>query len=398
MLSRLLLLCGVIFLGGCSYLDSLIGEEEEIIDPPAVLTDFQPTITLEKVWSKNTGEGTDEQYLLLAPVIAADKIYIASNDLKVMALNTENGKNIWSKKLDVAKSGFFSGGDPVFLTGGPGVGSNMVFAGTSKGDVTAFNAETGETIWSAKVTSEVLSPPQTADDGTVIVRSLDGRITALSGTNGRRLWSFDQSVPALTLRGTSTPAIDGTTVVAGFDGGRLVALDIPTGRVLWEAPIATPTGRDDLAKMVDIDAAPVIRDGIVYVSTFQGQLAALTLNTGRMLWNREMSSFAGFNIDGDNIYLTDSKSVVWALDRLNGTPVWKQEGLLNRQMTAPAIVGNYLVVGDFEGYLHWLDKTTGALAAREQISDERIIAAPVSSGNVVYAFSTDGSLVALTYQ
>jgi len=188
-------------------------------------------------------------------------------------------------------------------------------------------------------------------------------------------------------------------VLAGFDGGHLVALETSSGRVLWDTSITTATGRSELDKMIDIDTAPVVVEGIVYVVTFQGQLAALTLNTGRMLWNKDMSSFAGFTIDGNNLYITDSKSVIWALDRLNGSAIWKQEGLLNRQVTGPASVGNYIVAGDFEGYLHWMDKTTGAFSARQKLSGDRIIAAPVASAeNVVYAFSTNGSLAALTYQ
>lgn len=398
MILRILILIGAFSLGGCTYLNSLMGEEEEIVNPPAVLTDFQPSIDVKRAWNRNTGKGTDDQYLLLAPVIANQKVYVASTDLKLNAYDAISGKTLWSNKLDLGDSGFWSSGDKIHLTGGPGYGADMLFVGSNKGDVIAFNAETGEQLWVSRISSEILSPPQIADDGTVIVRSLDGRIFALNGTNGRRLWSFEQTVPALTLRGTSMPAIDGGMVIGGFDGGRLVALEINTGRVMWEASIAIPTGRSELDKMVDIDAAPIVLDGIVYVTTFQGQMAALTSNTGRMLWNRDMSSFAGFTIDADNIYITDSTSTVWALDRLNGTPIWKQEGLLHRQVTGPATIGNYIVVGDFEGYLHWLDKTTGAFSSRQKISGDRIIAAPVSAENMVYTFSTNGNLAALTYQ
>jgi len=398
MMMRILVLFSVTWLGGCTYLNSLMGEEEEIINPPAELVDFQPSINVTRVWNRNTGKGTDDQYLLLAPVVADQKVYVASTDLKMIAYDASNGRNLWTHNLSLGKKGFWSGGDNVHLTGGPGYGANMIFAGSNKGDVIAFNAETGDELWTAKVSSEILSPPQIAADGTVIVRTLDGRIFALNGTNGRRLWSYDQTVPALTLRGTSTPVIDGGMVISGFDGGRLVALEVSTGRVMWEASISIATGRSELDKMVDIDAAPVVLDGIVYVTTFQGQLSALTANTGRMLWSRDMSSFAGFTIDADNIYITDSTSTVWALDRLSGTPIWKQEGLLHRQVTAPASIGNYIVAGDFEGYLHWMDKITGAFSARQKISGDRIIAAPVSVDNIVYTFSTNGNLAALTYQ
>ena len=392
---RILVLFSIVCLNGCG---SWIGGEDEIIDPPAVLTEFEPSIEVTRVWDKNTGSGTDDQYLMLAPVIANQRVFIADTDMKLMAYDSVNGKNIWSRSISLGKSGFWSNTDEVHLTGGPGYGANMVFAGSNKGDVIAVNAETGEELWTAKVSSEILSVPQIAENGTVLVRTLDGRIFAIDGTNGKRLWSYDQTVPALTLRGTSTPAIEGDMVICGFENGRLIALEISTGRVMWEANITTSTGKNDLEKMVDIDATPAIVEGIVYVTTFQGQMAALSLTAGKILWNRDMSSFAGFTIDGNNIYITDSKSVIWALDRLNGTPIWKQEGLLNRQVTGPASIGNYIVAGDFEGYLHWMDKTTGSLSARQKISGDRIIAAPVSADNVIYTFSTNGNLAALTYQ
>ena len=396
MILRILLLSAIVCLAGCG---SWIGEDEEIIDPPALLVDFPQSIKINRLWSRNTGSGTDDQYLLLAPIVSGQTIYIADTDLKVMALDTAKGKVLWKHKIKLGDTGFWSGGDEVHLTGGPGFGNNLVFVGSSKGDVIAMDAKTGDEIWTSKLSSEILSAPIIAEDGTVIVRTLDGKIYALNGTNGKRLWSYDQTVPSLTLRGTSAPTIEGNIVLAGFDGGHLVALETSSGRVMWDTSITTATGRSELDKMIDIDSAPVVVDGIVYVVTFQGQLAALTLNTGRMLWNKDMSSFAGFTIDGNNLYITDSKSVIWALDRLNGSPIWKQEGLLNRQVTGPASVGNYIVAGDFEGYLHWMDKTTGAFSARQKLSGDRIIAAPVASTeNVVYSFSTNGSLAALTYQ
>ncbi|NNE39109.1 MAG: outer membrane protein assembly factor BamB [Gammaproteobacteria bacterium] len=293
--------------------------------------------------------------------------------------------------------GFFSKADKVSITGGPGYSGEMVFIGTNNGDVIALDPETGDEIWTSKVSSEILTPPIKSGN-IVIVRTLDGRIFGLNSASGRRLWTYEKTVPALTLRGTSTPAIDGDVIIIGFDSGSLAALDINTGRLLWETGISAARGRSELERMVDIDASPIISGGIVYVVTFQGQLAALTRDTGRILWNRDTSSYSGFSIEGDYLYITDDSSIIWAFDRFNGGSVWKMDALLNREVTAPSPVGNYLVVGDFEGYLHWLDKNTGAFVARQQISNERIIAPAVIAGDTVYAFSTDGELAALTYE
>jgi outer membrane protein assembly factor BamB len=393
---RITILLALFFLTGCETLNSLMGEEAEDFDPPAELTEFEESLKVTELWARNTGKGTDEQYLLLQPVVASDRIFIADTDRKVLALNIENGRTIWSYTLEMG-GGFFSKADKVYITGGPGYSGEMVFIGTNNGDVIALDPQTGEELWKSKVSSEILAPPIKSGD-IVIVRTLDGRIFGLNATSGRRLWTYEKTVPALTLRGTSTPAIDDDVIIIGFDSGSLAALDITTGRLLWETGISSARGRSELERMVDIDASPVISGGIVYVVTFQGQLAALTRDTGRILWNRDTSSYSGFSIDGDYLYITDDHSVIWAFDRFNGGSIWKMEGLLNRDVTAPSPVGSYLVVGDFNGYLHWLDKTTGTFVARQKISSDRIIAPPVTAGNVVYAFASDGELAALTFE
>jgi outer membrane protein assembly factor BamB len=396
MIFRILIVLIFIPLSGCTYLNSLMGEDEEIFDPPAELTEFESSVEVSELWDRNTGKGTDNQYLMLQPAIADDKIFIADTNRKLIAMNASNGRIEWTYTLTLG-GGFFSKSDKVFITGGPGLGENSVLIGTSKGDVISLDPESGEEQWRSKVSSEILSAPQ-KDRNIVIIRTLDGRLFGLNGNNGRRIWTYDKSVPTLSLRGTSTPVIDQGVIINGFDGGGLIALDLSSGSLIWESSIATPRGRSDLERLVDIDSTPVISGPMVYSATYQGQLAALALDTGRILWNRDISSHAGFSVDEDYLYITDDKSNIWAYDRFNGGSAWKQDILLNRQLTAPAVIGNYLVVGDFEGYLHWMDKVTGALVARQRISKDRIIVAPVISGDTVYAFSTNGQLAALSYK
>lgn len=387
-------LAALLVLPGCG---SLVGEKEEVVDPPAELVEFQQSLEIDRLWDRNTGGGTNKQYLTLSPVVSGERVFIADTNRKLLSLDAGTGRNLWSYQLRFGDRGWFNDDDQVYITGGPGYGEQTLLIGTSKGDVVAIDAETGKERWVAKVTSEILSPPQIANN-VVVVRTLDGRVYGLDAASGRRLWSYDRTVPALTLRGNSAPVIEGGVVIVGFDGGHLVALELTSGRQIWEASISQPRGRSELDRMVDIDATPVVLGGIVYVVTYQGQLAALAMDNGRMLWNRQLSSHAGFTVDDDNIYITDDHSIIWAIDRLNGSSVWKQDGLANRQVTAPASIGNYLVVGDFEGYLHWLNKTTGAFSARQKIAGDRIIAAPVSNSGAVYAYSTNGRLAALSYE
>jgi outer membrane protein assembly factor BamB len=358
---------------------------EDNAAPPTPLGEIQQRFGITKLWEKDVGDGSDKQYLKLVPVYAEDRIFVADSEGKVEAIDARSGHVLWKADTDTR------------ITGGPGVGENLVIVGTGKAEVIAIAADTGKILWHSKVSSEVLSPPQPAGN-IIVVRTIDGKIFGLDSQEGKRLWTYEQSVPALTLRGTSSPVIAGNYLIAGFDEGRLAAIELQTGKLAWDTRIVIGSGRTELERMTDIDAEPVIVDDVIYVATFQGRIAAITLETGRILWNREISSYAGLCADDKTIYVTDDDSVIWALDRVTGNSQWKQDKLKSRALTAPAVSGDMLVVGDMEGYLHWIDKATGEIAARRQVTKNRIIAAPISAAATVYAYDTDGTLAAYTTQ
>ncbi len=370
-------------------------------EPPNPLYEFRPLINVIELWKKNNGVGTDEQYLKLAPVVVDQRLYVVDSAGSIGAMDATNGKRLWQEKMDASESidgesGWFRGED-IHITGGPGYGENTLLVGSLEGEVVSLSAENGSELWRTRVSSEVLSAPQ-RDADIVIVRTIDGKVFGLDADDGRRLWIYDRTVPPLTLRGTSTPAIDSGVVVAGFDGGKMAALDVRTGKLLWEASIAAARGRSELERMVDIDAQPTIVDGTVYIATFQGHMAAVQLESGRILWSNDLSSYAGFSADDQNIYVTDEDSHVWALDRFSGSVLWELEDLHARAVTAPGSVGDQVVVGDFEGYLHWISKNTGEFTARTRLCKEPVIAKPIVVGNIIYAYCSDGRLAAYTYR
>ena len=384
--------------------DTLYGwvqNDDDNADPPAPLVEFRQGINVIQIWSRKTGIGTDEQYLTLAPIVANQRLFIADINGDIKSLDATNGQVRWSKKLFgniASKFSFWKETDSEHITGGPGYGENTILVGTSEGNIFAFSSESGEEIWRTKVSSEILSTPQ-KQNNVVIARTLDGKVVALEGDNGRRLWIDDsRSVPTLTLRGTSTPVIFQGLVIAGFDGGRLAAMDLQTGRLLWEIRITTPAGSTELEQIVDLDSTPVVINGFIYVASYQGSIASVRLETGQIQWSRDISSYAGFSVDDDNIYVTDEESNIWALDRFSGNSVWKLEKLHARGVTAPELIGDYLVVGDVEGYLHWIDKRNGDFVARTRLSDERIISKPIAVGKFLYAYCSNGELAAYTYR
>lgn len=373
----------MLLLQGCGTLRNYFGGEDNS-EPPAPLVEFEQTANIVERWSSGVG-GTDEQYLKLTPAITENQIYTVARDGDVEALALDSGRSLWSHDTD----------EP--LSSAAGVGAGMVFVGSSNGRVMALDQATGEPRWKQRVSSEVLAAPQAANN-IVVVRTVNGKLTGLDAESGEQLWIYDRGVPSLTLRGTSSPIIAEGYAVAGFDAGRIVAVELSSGKTVWETRIAVGSGRSELERMVDIDSDPIIQNGIIYVATYQGRLAALSLQTGERVWTREIPSYAGLTVDKENVYVTDDRGHIWAVGQASAKSVWKQEALQARATSAPAVVGPYVVVGGVEGYLHWMDRASGEFVARTRLDESPIIAAPVTIGDTVYFYSTAGTLAAYTYK
>jgi outer membrane protein assembly factor BamB len=373
----------LVLLSGCSAIKEITGGGEDNTIPPTPLVEFETLVEIIQLWSKDTGKGSTKQYLKLTPSHIQGKVFVADVRGNLTAIDATSGNVLWKNDADMN------------ITGGPGSSEILTMIGSDNGDVLAYASESGEFLWQAKVSSEVLAAPQEAY-GVVVARTIDGKIFGLDANDGRRLWIYDRTVPALTLRGTSNPVITGDVVIAGFDGGRISAIELHTGKLIWETSVSLASGRSQLERMVDIDSDPVILGNDIYVATFQGRLASVALEDGRITWARDISSYAGLTADERNIYITDDQSYVWALERSTGNSVWKQENLFARRVTAPATIGDLVVVGDLEGYLHWMDKSNGQFVARTRVSKDPVLAPPVAFEDIVYAYSSDGTLSAYT--
>ena len=249
---------------GCGVMKEMFASDDDNSIPPSPLTDIVSTADLNQAWTENIGKGTDELFIKLTPVVMGEHVFIADTRGEIVALFAETGKKVWENDSDLP------------ITGGPGADENLVLVGTSEGDVLGLISESGEEAWRTKVSSEILSPPRESD-GVVVVRTIDGKIFAIDATTGDRLWVYDRTVPNLTLRGTSTPVIANGLVIAGFDGGRLTALELKTGKLIWEAKVAIPRGRSQLERMVDIDSQPLILDDTIYVTHLSGQCLSIII-------------------------------------------------------------------------------------------------------------------------
>jgi outer membrane protein assembly factor BamB len=369
-----LVACGSVFKRGG-------GTDKE--PPPEPLPKIDMSVTLDRDWSFDIGTSLDEGGQHLTPAIDGEQVYIADPEGHISAAGLSDGKRRWSTKLDAV------------ISGGVGAGHGLVLVGTSKGVVHALDARDGKQLWNSRVSSEVLTPPVTANR-VVVARAGDGRIYGLSAVNGASQWSFRRSVPSLSLRGAGTPSLYKQVVVLGFASGKIVAAEVETGRIIWDVNVTQPRGRNEVERLVDIDARPVLAGSVIYVAAYQGRVTALALGSRRILWARDVSTYNDLSVDEANIYVTDEQDTVFALDRLTGTTVWTQESLKRRRLSPPTAKGSYVFVGDKEGYLHVLRKSDGQLVGRSRLKDGAVIGAPISQGSQLLVLTQGGTLTSLT--
>ncbi len=375
-LRRFGLLLAAAFAAGCSG-----GKDNSA--PPAPLQDIQPSLEVHELWSTKVGGGSERLRLGLKPSSDGREVFAAGHDGRVEALDAKTGKRLWRLETKLP------------FSAGPAYADGMLAVGTSDGDLVALDAKTGTQRWRRSVGAEILAPPA-VDSGVVVLRTVDGRLRAYNADDGKDLWSAEQTMPSLILRGATAPKIANGVVVAGFDNGHLAAYRLQTGETLWDLALATPTGRNELARLVDISAGLEIVGNDVFAVGYQGRAVAVDLTTGLVLWQQDMSSFAGLDVDANNVYVTDAVGNVVALSRQAGAPVWRQEALKNRDVTAPTRFGNAVVVGDLEGYLHWLGVDDGHFVARTRAAHARITAAPIIVGDSIVVQAEDGSVAAYT--
>jgi len=384
MMGRLSVIGTVLILSGCSIFGGG-DDDEEAIDPPVELTEFQPKLRISELWKAKVGPGTENLLLGLKPATDGARVYAGDHEGSVIAVDIADGKDLW--RVDTG----------LRLSGGPSVGQGLIVLGTSDGEVLALDARDGSERWRVPVSGEVLAAPAISQ-GYVLVRSVDGRLRALDASTGDERWNIEQPVPRLTLRGNSAPVVADELVVAGFDNGRIAAYELGDGDVRWENVVAAPSGRTEIERLADVDADVHVIDQDVYVSSFNGRTANLALESGQILWSQDLPSFRGLSADWIAIYVTDDTSHVVALSRASGAILWTQEELHMRALTVPVPYQSTVVVADFEGYLHWLDAATGEMAGRVRADDTAIIAPPVAAGEILVVLTESGRLAAYRAQ
>lgn len=361
------------------------GDDEKKALEPLELTDIVTKVAIKRLWNVKVGDKSEFLRVALQPVGDGNRIYAASRDGNVVALHPETGKEFWRTKLDIE------------LSAGPGVGENLVVVGAADGMLIALDAASGTERWRANITGETLARPLIKDD-VVVAITIDNRLRAVSAFDGSQRWIVEQTTPLLTMRGSASPVIVGTSVIAGFDNGRLLAVNLSSGEIVWEQLLSPPTGRSDLERLSDIDGQIGVVGQDVYASGYQGNVAALASESGQVLWSREVSSFEGVSADWNNLYTSTAEGEVVALTRRSGEESWRQSSLLRREPTLPIPFNTTVVVGDLEGYLHFFSNFDGDAVARVRLGSSAISADPVVVADRLYVQSDSGSVAAFAVQ
>jgi outer membrane protein assembly factor BamB len=372
----------VMSLSACSTMKGWFEFDDED-DPkqPAELIDIEDTVEIDKLWSQGVGDGQGEGFYKIQPVISGSTIYVAASDGSLEAFDKRSGKSLWDVELEFP------------LSGGVGVYADALLLGSSDGFVIKVDANSGEVLWSTPLSGEVMSVPQ-SNGAMVVVHSLDGKLQGLDFATGEVVWTYDSTVPALTLRGSGSPLVSGDTAYVGFANGRVLAFDIATGSISWEARIAIPQGRSEIERVVDIDGTMALEGDELFVASYQGRIAALNISDGSKLWQYDVSSFSGVSQGFNNIYVADEDGTVYAYQRTGQGERWQQGALAYRGLSRPTPVGSYVAVGDKEGYVHLLSQVDGEFVGRVEADDAGVRADMVSEDNILYVYGNSGDLIA----
>ncbi len=361
--------------------------DEDNSEPPAELTDFKHSAKISWLWSTKLSQGIKQQFLFIQPLLLDDTIITASRDGLVSVVDLKDGSILDEIELDRT------------LSGGVGGNANVWLVTGSNGELIAINGKTHEVIWIENMPSEALARP-VVRDGAAYVRTVDGQVVSLDVATGKTNWAYQQTKPVLTLRGSSSPVVTRDTVYVGLANGRLVALSPEDGTMLWDVALAVPKGHSEIQRLVDIDGHAELFGRILYIASFQGRIAAIDVQAGQFLWARDFSTYSGVTLDSKVLYTTDDRSHIWALDRYSGATLWKQDKLQARSVTRPMIVGDYLVVGDYDGYLHVMSREDGHFIARiavggheeENVGENGILIPPIVDGNNILVKARNGLL------
>lgn len=361
----------LVSLSACSWF-------KEKVETPEKLMKHANNVELKTRWTKTVGDGLGELYHIVKPAITRDTVY--ANDVygQVYAFNRETGDRKWQVSIGVD------------VASGVGLGEGVIYIGSLEGDVIALSQLDGSELWRTNIASEILAPPQT-NGSILVVQTNEGKLFGLNANTGEFLWRYEAKLPLLTLRGTATPQLFGNNLITGFANGKIAALSAADGVLFWERRVAYPQGITDVERVVDVDGSPVVSGNTVYSTSFNGYLTAIAPN-GRVRWTQKVSSHHSPLVVDGRVFVTAADGVLHSFDAETGMPLWNNNLLLYRKLSAPQNLSGFVVVGDYRGYLHVFDPELGVIIGRARFDKDGIRSPMVSDGTYLYVLGNDGEL------
>jgi outer membrane protein assembly factor BamB len=370
-------LAAVTVAAGCS---SSSKKEDEL--EPVKLAPIKSEVGMRLLWRKNITEGPGSTYNRLELAKEGERIFAASINGRVKAMQTSDGKKLWQVDID---------GE---ISGGVGIAGENVTVGTTDGRLIALSMQDGSKVWQAKLSSEIVATPS-ANSEIVVAHCIDGKVQAVSLSDGKLVWTFDGNMPVLTLRGASSAVFESGYVFVGLANGKLVGLDEQSGQVRWEGRVAIGQGKSEIERIVDIDAPPYVSGDTIYVVSYQGRIMAFDMRSGRPMWSEKESSYHHLAEGFGNIYVSTAEGTLTAYSKQDGTIRWDQAGLSHRQLSAPTVVSSFIAVADYEGYVHLLSQVDGHLVGRVHTDADGVRASLLADGDRLYVYGNSGEVWAL---
>ena len=365
-------------------------------EPVSELTELQATVFPTVSWSTSVGDGVGDYYSRLRPAVKYGKVVVADRYGKVVAFDEATNKEVWSRDFsELFRDTALSKNKGARLAAGVTLARNKVFVGGESGLLGALNVEDGETLWHVVAGGELLSAPTVADD-VVVVNTSAGSLEAYNIDTGAKLWVYEMQLPNLTLRGTGSAGYEAGGFFVGTADGKVSVVVKNNGQVAWEQAVYNPTGGNEFTRMADVDMTPLLLGDNLYAVSYNGNLVSMEMRTGRIIWSRKYSSFHELASAGLSLFLVDDHSRIYSVDRRNGLELWSNSELANRELTAPAVFNEYLVVGDFEGYLHFIDRSTGSIVGRLEVDSSGLYSQPLVVEDKIYVQGRSGKVAIVT--
>lgn len=371
----LLIILSIAFISSCSFF-------KEKVEQPQLLTELSENIAVKERWKQRVGKGLGELYHLVEPAISIDTVFANDIEGRVYAFDRQTGEEKWAVNLNVD------------MSSGVGLGSNILLLGSLDGDVIALNQTDGSEVWRVNLASEILAPPQTNGE-VVIVQTNEGKLHGLDVNNGQFIWSYSTQLPVLTLRGTATPQLLGNNLITGFSNGKIAAFSANDGALFWERRVAYPQGTTEIDRVVDVDGSPTISGSTVYSTSYNGHVTAIAPN-GRLRWTQKVSSHQSPLVIDDKVFVTAADGTVKAYNASTGVPLWENNLLLYRKLSEPQNLAGFVVVSDFQGYVHVFDPELGVIIGRARFDKEGIRSPMISDGTYLYVLGNDGELSSIS--